>query len=66
TWSILWTSDSPRYSGTGTPPLEAERVMQAERLEGSSEPQSLKPEPVWHIPGECAVLLAPQWYGRAD
>jgi maltooligosyltrehalose trehalohydrolase len=59
-WTILWTSDSPRYGGIGTPPLEADRVMQGERPQGATPDDSLKPEPVWHVPGECAVLLAPQ------
>ncbi|MFN2565521.1 MAG: malto-oligosyltrehalose trehalohydrolase [Gemmatimonadaceae bacterium] len=63
-WAILWTSDSPRYGGTGTPALEADRVMQGERREGSTEPKSLKSEPVWHLPGECAVLLAPRQSAR--
>jgi maltooligosyltrehalose trehalohydrolase len=59
-WTILWTSDSPRYGGTGTPRLEADRVMQGERLHGASPDNGLKSAPVWHVPGECAVLLAPQ------
>jgi maltooligosyltrehalose trehalohydrolase len=25
TWSVLWSSESPVYGGTGTPPIEAER-----------------------------------------
>jgi maltooligosyltrehalose trehalohydrolase len=62
-WTIVWTSDSPRYGGAGTPALEAERVMQGERPEGSTDPRPLKSEPVWHIPGECAVLLAPREAG---
>jgi maltooligosyltrehalose trehalohydrolase len=61
-WTMIWTSDSPRYGGTGTPRLEADRTMQGERPQGTSPNDSLKPEPVWHIPGECAVLLAPQRY----
>ena len=63
-WAIAWSSDATRYGGTGTPHLEAERVMQGERLEASKAHGSLKPEPKWHIPGECAVLLAPQRHGR--
>ena len=65
-WSILWTSDSRLYGGIGTPPLEAERLMQGERPERTAEPQSLKPESVWHIPGESAVLLAPERHARSD
>jgi maltooligosyltrehalose trehalohydrolase len=67
-WSMAWDSDHPRYGGSGTPPLEAARRMQGERLwEEANRRQrgddsrvgSLKPEDVWHIPGECAVVLTP-------
>jgi maltooligosyltrehalose trehalohydrolase len=58
-WMILWTSDAPEYGGTGTPPLEADRVVQGERTAGTRAGARLEPEPVWHVPGECAVLLAP-------
>jgi maltooligosyltrehalose trehalohydrolase len=59
-WAMLWTSDAPRYGGAGTPRLEGDRVMQGERPQGATPDDGLKPEPVWHVPGECAVLLAPQ------
>jgi maltooligosyltrehalose trehalohydrolase len=59
-WTILWTSDSPRYGGTGTPPLEAELVMQGERSGDARHAGRMMREPVWHIPAECAVLLAPR------
>ncbi len=59
-WAILWTSDSPRYGGYGTPPLEADRIMQGERTPDTRADVSVKRDPIWHIPGECAVLLAPQ------
>jgi maltooligosyltrehalose trehalohydrolase len=59
-WTILWTTDAPEYGGTGTPHLEADRVMQGEHASGDSPHRALKAEPVWHIPGECAVLLSPR------
>jgi maltooligosyltrehalose trehalohydrolase len=59
-WSVAWTSEAPRYGGTATAPLEAERVMQGERAGDGGRPKSLKAEPVWHLPGECAVVLAPR------
>jgi maltooligosyltrehalose trehalohydrolase len=65
TWSIVWTSDSPEYGGTGTPPVEAERVMQGERPQGARSDVNLKPQPIWHVPGECAVLLAPRRHATA-
>jgi maltooligosyltrehalose trehalohydrolase len=37
-WSLLWSSESPEYGGSGTPPIE--------RRDG------------WHVPAECALLLA--------
>lgn len=58
-WTILWTSDAPEYGGTGTPRLEGDRVVQGERTPGTPSEATLKPDPIWHIPGECAVLLAP-------
>jgi maltooligosyltrehalose trehalohydrolase len=63
-WAVAWTSDATRYGGTGTPRLEADRVMQGERTDSGTVVDSLKPEPVWHVPGECAVLLAPQRHAR--
>lgn len=38
-WGLVWTSESPRYGGLSTPPLDTE-------TEG------------WHVPAECAVVLA--------
>jgi maltooligosyltrehalose trehalohydrolase len=37
-WTVIWSSESPRYGGKGTPTVE--------RRDG------------WHIPAECALLLA--------
>jgi maltooligosyltrehalose trehalohydrolase len=65
-WTILWASDSPRYGGMGTPPLEADRVMQGERHGDAYRAGSLKAAPVWHVPGECAVLLAPRRHAAPD
>jgi maltooligosyltrehalose trehalohydrolase len=65
TWAMLWTSDDPRYGGVGTPALEAERVMQGEKADGARDATSLKSEPVWYVPGECAVLLCPRANARA-
>jgi maltooligosyltrehalose trehalohydrolase len=59
-WSLLWTSEAPRYGGSGTPPLEAERLMQGDRTRATPANVSLKSDLIWHIPGECAVLLAPR------
>ena len=59
-WTILWTTDAPEYGGTGTPHLEADRVMQGEHAPEDSPDRALKADPVWHIPGECAVLLIPR------
>ena len=39
-WSSLWSSDDPRYGGTGLPPIDT--------------PQG------WRIPGEAAIVLAPE------
>ena len=38
-WTTIWTSEDPRYGGSGTPRVECD--------DG------------WHIPGETAVVLAP-------
>ena len=65
-WALRWTSDDPRYGGSGTAPVEAGRRMQGERLWEEAQRRargedgrvgSLKPEDVWHVPGECAVVL---------
>jgi maltooligosyltrehalose trehalohydrolase len=64
-WAIAWTSDAPEYGGTGTPPLEADRVMQGERSPSDAQDRTLKRQPVWHVPGECAVLLSPADNARA-
>jgi maltooligosyltrehalose trehalohydrolase len=63
-WTISWTSDSPSYGGAGTPRLEADRIMQGERSQRTTHADSLKSAPVWHVPGECAVLLAPRRHAR--
>lgn len=59
-WHVAWTSEDPRYGGMGTAPLERERRMQGESPGSSGHPSVLRPEPVWHVPGECTVLLTPQ------
>ncbi len=55
-WGVAWSSDDPRYGGPGTAPPEADRRMQGEdaRTHGP-----LKEPPVWHLPGECTLLLTP-------
>jgi hypothetical protein len=40
--------------------------MQGERAPDDSPDRTLKPKPVWHIPGECAVLLRPRQNARTD
>jgi maltooligosyltrehalose trehalohydrolase len=46
-WEIQWSSEDPRYGGSGTPPPETHGEKW--RLPGES----------WRIPGRCAVLLKP-------
>lgn len=58
-WQLRWTSENPRYGGAGTAPLERERRMQGERRPDDRSTTPLKPQPIWHIPAECAVLLEP-------
>jgi maltooligosyltrehalose trehalohydrolase len=55
-WSLAWSSNDPRYGGPGAAHPEADRRMQGEdaRTQGP-----LKAQPVWHLPGECALLLTP-------
>jgi maltooligosyltrehalose trehalohydrolase len=43
-WTILWSSEDPKYGGTGTPPLDTPPP-------GSNDN--------WRIPGHAAVLLKP-------
>jgi maltooligosyltrehalose trehalohydrolase len=43
-WTILWSSEDPKYGGNGTPPLEA---------------PPLDTDDNWRIPGQAAVLLKP-------
>jgi maltooligosyltrehalose trehalohydrolase len=65
-WAVLWTTDAPEYGGTGTPRLEADRVMQGEHTPDDPPGSTLKAQAVWHIPGECAVLLSPRQNARTD
>jgi maltooligosyltrehalose trehalohydrolase len=46
-WGVIWTSENPKYGGSGTPPLESH---------GESWRQ---PGENWRIPGRCAVVLRP-------
>jgi maltooligosyltrehalose trehalohydrolase len=40
-WVMLWSSEDPRYGGSGTPALEMEEN--------------------WRIPGQAAVVMAPEF-----
>jgi len=57
-WHVAWSSDDPHYGGPGTAPIESERRMQGETGGGSAAPLH-DDRPVWHLPGECSVLLTP-------
>jgi len=46
-WDLLWSSEDPKYGGSGTPPPETHG--ESWRLPGEN----------WRIPGRCAVVLKP-------
>jgi maltooligosyltrehalose trehalohydrolase len=46
-WEMLWSSEHPRYGGSGNPPLETRG--EDWRLPGEN----------WRLPGRCAVVLRP-------
>jgi maltooligosyltrehalose trehalohydrolase len=56
-WSILWSSEDPRYGGLGTPELDAPEVDQRVK---AGTPRRERPHENWRIPGEAAVVLAPR------
>lgn len=52
-WRLRWSSEEPRYGGSGTPPVEAD---------GGSEPtgdhgERIRRRQDWRVPGEAAVFL---------
>lgn len=55
-WALAWSSDDVRYGGPGTAHPEADRRMQGEDARTLGP---LKAQPVWHLPGECTLLLTP-------
>lgn len=56
-WHLLWSSEAPGYGGMGTPPVDA---AEAERRIPQGNASCMRPFENWRIPGECAVVLAPQ------
>jgi len=54
-WRIAWSSQDPRYGGTGS--LEPEAMLQDRRIPGRALP---RPRENWRLQGETALLLAPR------
>lgn len=53
-WTILWSSENPKYGGIGMPPLDVEEAPTPK-----AENQQQDTDVNWRIPGHAAVVLKP-------
>jgi maltooligosyltrehalose trehalohydrolase len=54
-WTIRWSSESPRYGGHGTPPIDAAESPRTP----DGRPDVEWPQENWRLPAESTVMLVP-------